>query len=196
MNSTLEAHSPDLRQLHRTSGLFYAGECSETMVLSSESAYKGAHVPPFPEIPHHTDLGCHPHRSRQASERYDRSDRSPLETSPDTNGHPNTDCSLFGRQRLVKIGLPGTAESCPPLRYKRPTRRPSVLSSGLNSPTSSPLFSPELRSPALHHCLDWLWCTLPQGALARVTMCRPPSPTSSIVLRRRAVADTSSVRCT
>ena len=106
---------------------------------------KGAHVPPFPEIPHHTDRVCHPHRSRQASERYDRSDRSPLETSPNANGHPNTDYSLLGRQILVKSSLPQSAESFPPLMYKSPPRRRSLLSSVPPHPLPSTLPSCALR---------------------------------------------------
>ena len=112
---------------------------------------KGAHVPPFPEIPHHTDRVCHPHYSRQASERCDRSsvkdrdDRSSLEASPDTNGHPNTDGSLFGRQILVKSSLPESAERCPPFRYKDFPRRPSALSSVPPHPLPS-------RSCALRRC--------------------------------------------
>ena len=112
---------------------------------------KGAHVPPFPEIPHHTDRVCHPHYSRQASERCDRSsvkdrdDRSSLEASPDTNAHPNTDGSFFGRQILVKSGGPECAESCPPLRYKSLHRRSSVLSSVPPHPLPSSLLSCALR---------------------------------------------------
>ena len=132
------------------SGHFYAGEHSETIVLSSESDWSRETVraacTTVPWVsasqPHHPrwTSGC-----CERSSVKDRDDRSSLEASPDTNGHPNTDGSLFGRQILVKSSLPESAERCPPFRYKDFPRRPSALSSVPPHPLPS-------RSCALRRC--------------------------------------------